>query len=152
MRYEIVPGSIRHIRPMSRAMRSAGAAAIEGFGFNPRAGLRRAFVASHHVRTALIDGRPVAIWGLAGSLLAHETTAWLVLSDEAGEMPIAIVREARQQLASAAQDYEEVVATVLPEDERSVRFAEFLGFKAGDKIAMGDGYVLKMHYARKEAA
>lgn len=147
MNYEIVPGSIRHVRPLSRTMRSAGAMAVENFGFNPREGLRRTFVESHSCETALVDGRPIAMWGLVGSLLGETVYAWLVLSDEAGDMPLAVVKEARKALSRAAGGYRYILATMLPEDEKSVRFARFIGFTADEeRIPVGDSFVLKLRY------
>lgn len=133
-------------------MRMGGAVTVEAFGFNPREGLRRAFVASHHVRTALIDGRPIAMWGLYGPLLAWETYVWLVLAEEAADIPFTVVREARRALAAAASMYDEVIAGVALDDTKAVRFARFLGFtQDSEPEPYGDGYVLRMRYTPKVA-
>ena len=149
--YVIVPASIRHIRPMAKAMRREAAVALDGFGFNPRAGLRRCFVSSFHCRTALIDGRPVAMWGVVGTLLGDSAYVWLVLSDEIRAMPRAILREAKTELDRAAEDYPRIMATILPEDAASVRFAAHLGFvnsddPSADRVPIGDGYAVRLRY------
>lgn len=153
--YTVVPGSVRHIRPMAASMRHAAAMALDGYGFNPREALRRAYVASHHCRTAMIDGKPVAMWGAAGALLSDGAYVWLVLSDAVRSIPRAIVREARADLAEVMERYPRISATVLPDDEDSVRFARFLGF-SGEiddpeaRIPMGDHFAIRMTY-RPEA-
>jgi hypothetical protein len=155
--YEIVPSSIRHIRPMAKSMRREAAMALDGYGFNPRIGLRRAFLSSFRCRTALVDGKPVAMWGVAGTLLSDSAQVWLVLSPEAAKMPRAVVREARGALEAIRLDYRDLWTTILPNDPASVRFALALGFGGDDpeddvltderyRVMFGDGYVLRLSY------
>ena len=132
-------------------MRAAAAVALDGYGFNPREALRRVFIASHHARTALIDDQPVAMWGVSGSLLGDTAYVWLVLSDRICEMPLSIVREARNALAMAARSYPNVIATILPDDAASLRFATFLGFEEAERVPVGDGYMLKLCYVHGAA-
>lgn len=167
--YSIVPASVRHIRPLSRSMRAAGCIAMAGFGVNARVGLRRAFVASPHCQTALIDGKPAAMWGVAGMLLGDSACAWLVLSEQVTRLPVAISREARKALRAAAMEYDEVLATVAPDDDEAVRFALHLGFRPATedgvdevtdsfmtdpryRIPIGDGYVIRLGLPPREAA
>lgn len=161
MSYSIVPASVRHIRPMSQCMRSAAAVALDGYGFNPREALRRAFVGSFHCRTALIDDKPAAMWGVAGPLLGNSAYVWLVLSEEIRRMPRAIVREAKAELERVMDDRREVLTTVLPEDGAAIRFALYLGFRGDEedddvehdiltnpkyRIPVGDRYLIRLGY------
>lgn len=161
--YEIIPASIRHVRPMSRRIRAAGAITMQGYGVNPRIGLRQAFTASNYARTALIGGAPVAMWGVVGTLLGDTAFVWLVLAEETSRIPYAIVREARAEMQQAAEAYSRIMMTVLPDDTPSVRFALHLGFRPSDgeflgdeasaltdprfRIPIGDSYVVRMCYA-----
>ena len=145
-RYTIEPASIRHVRPMSVRMRPEAAMALDGYGFNPRAALRRAFVASFHCRTAMMDGHPVAMWGAAGTLMGYQAYVWLVLSDEIRAMPRAILKEARADLESVMEDRPEIIATVLPDDEAAIRFARHLGFTGDERIPLGDRHAIKLGY------
>lgn len=155
--YLIVPASVRHIRPMSMRMRAAASRALDGYGFNPREGLRRAFISSFHCRTALIDGKPVAMWGVAGTLLNDSATVWLVLSDEVRRIPRAIAKEAKAELQRYVQNCPEISATVLPDDEASIRFALHLGFRGDNdqddvmtdpkyRVPLGDRYAIRLTY------
>lgn len=155
--YSIVPGSVRHIRPMSRTMRAAAGMALSGYGFNPREALRRAFVASMHVRTALIEGRPVAMWGVAGTLLGESAQVWLVIAEDVRRLPVALVKQARNELSVLADGYGRIDATLLPDDEASIRFAKHLGFAGDDpdddvmtderyRIPLGDAYAIRLAY------
>ena len=167
-RYTIVAASIRHIRPMARQLRAAACVTLQDFGFNPREALRRAFVVSSYCRTALDpDGRPIAMWGVKSTLLSDTGMVWLVLSDAVTHMPVAIVREARAELAKVMENLREVAITVLPNDEAAIRFAIFLGFHDREnddghlsrkelceaimadpayKIPVGDSYVIALGF------
>lgn len=142
--YQIIAASIRHVRPMSECMRAAPA--LDGYGFNPRAALRRAFRSSSHCRTALVDGRPAAMWGVIGTLLGDSAYVWLVLSKQIRRMPVAIVREAKAELARVMENRSEVKATVLPDDVEAVRFAGFLGFRPEGRLPIGDSFATLVSY------
>ena len=128
MEYSIVPASILHIKPMAKRIRAAACITLQDYGYLPRAALHRAFLRSLYCRTALIDGRPVAMWGVDGTLLSDTAYVWLVMSDEIAHIPRTIVREAKRELAAIMGRYSEVAATVLPDDDAAIRFAVYLGF------------------------
>lgn len=128
MTCEIVYGSARHIRPMAKRMRAAACMTLQAYGFDPRRALHKVFLESHYCCTALMDGKPVAMWGLCGPLLGDVASVWLVLSDEIAQFPLTVVKAARKELVSIMQNYREVSTTVLPDDEAAIRFALYLGF------------------------
>lgn len=166
--YSVVQASIGHIKPMAAQMRTAACVTLQGFGFRPREALRRAYVSSRYCRTAVIDGRPVAMWGITGPLLSDGAYVWLVLSDRIASMPVAVVREARAELARFMTNYRELAITVLPDDEAAIRFALYLGFHDREepdgsllprkallreimtnpkhRIPVGDSYVIALGY------
>jgi hypothetical protein len=140
--YSVVAASPRHIKPMAAQLRAAACITLQDFGYEPRAALHRAFIASRYCRTALMDGKPVAMWGAKGTLLGEEALVWLVLSDEVTKMPVSVVKEARAELAVIMDDHKEVAITVLPNDEAAIRFAVAMGFHDREN---DDG-----HLSRKE--
>lgn len=165
--YVVIPASVRHVRPMAAQLRAAACVMLQGFGFNPREALRRAFVASSYCRTAMKDGRPIAMWGVKCGLIADAGMVWLVLSDAVTHMPVAIVREARAELAKVMETLSEVAITVLPDDAAAIRFAVYLGFHDRDaddkppsrrelcdaimadpkyRVPIGDSYVIALGY------
>lgn len=165
MEYSIVPASVRHIRPMARRMRSAACITLQDYGYLPRAALHRVFVRSIYCRTALVDDKPVAMWGVVSTLLNDTAYVWLVMSDEIAHIPRTIVREAKRELAAIMGRYREVAATVLPDDDAAIRFAVYLGFHDNDaegqsrkatareirenprhRIPVGDTYVIGLGY------
>jgi len=168
MTYEIVRGSVRHIRPMARRMRAAGAVALQSLGADPRRAFHDVVLGSRYCRTALSEGVPIAMWGIHGAIMASEAEVWLVLSDDAARIPISVVREARASLKEILASYARVTTVVIPDDEASVRFALYLGFcAAGEaegrvgghrararrilsdpqlKVPVGDGFVVALTY------
>jgi len=127
-RYEIVRASILHVRPLAEGIRSAARLTIADLGRHPRIALRRALASSHACFTALIDHEPVAMWGLNGPLLSSSAYVWLALTERVTSMPVAIVREARAQLAEMMRHYDELAVTILADDDAALRFAVYLGF------------------------
>lgn len=162
--YSIIAGSPRHIKPMAAQLRAAACVTLQGFGFNPREALRRAFVVSSYCRTAMKGGKPIAMWGVKTGLLADKGMVWLVLSNEVTHMPVAVVREARAELAKVMETLDEVAITVLPDDEAAIRFAVAMGFHDREeglsrkdltrqimtdpkfKVPIGDSYVVALGY------
>ena len=165
--YEVVKASIRHVRPMSAQLRAAACITLQGFSMEPRRALHRAFLASSSCRTALQDGKPIAMWGVKGTLLGDTAFVWLVLSEGVTRMPVSVVKEARAELAKVMETNDEVAITVLPDDEAAVRFAVYLGFHDREnddgrmsrkelcqailtnpayRIPVGDHYVIALGY------
>lgn len=132
--YEVVPGSIRHVKPLALSLRPASCAALRGFGQDPRRALLSAFTASSYARTAMIDGAPVAMWGTHGVLMSNQATIWAAFSKAATQFPLAIVRRARAELNAMAEGGNRLYAAVLKEDERAMLFAETIGFRQTDEI------------------
>lgn len=167
MSYSIVPASVRHVRPMAAQLRAAACITLQGFGLRPREALRRAYVASPHCRTALMDGKPIAMWGVKNTMLGNTGVVWLVLSEAVTHMPVAVVKEARAELAAVMERLDEIAITVLPDDEAAIRFAVYLGFHDRDnddgqmsrkelcrsiladpqyRVPIGDSYVIALGY------
>lgn len=153
--YRIIPASILHVRPISKRLRTGSAVALEQFGFNPREGLRRALNGSFYARTAIAeDGRPLAMWGLCGSMLGDAAYVWLALTSEVITMPRAILKEARRELEEQSMRVDRISATLIPGDEDAVRLARHLGFDPDrvDRVRVGDNDLISLDYHPEAAA
>lgn len=144
--YEIIPGSVRHIRALSNDARPAACMTLRQFGSDPRRALHHAFVQSQYVRTAMIGGKPAAMWGTGGNLLSQHAYIWATIGMGAVRYPLAVVRRARKELAELCSDGLELRATVIKEDDRALLFAETIGFRASDEFAAPEG-MLSMKFA-----
>lgn len=163
MKYEVVKSSVRHVKPIVARMRTGSCIAMQRFGFDPRRAVRHAFMGSFYSRTALVNGRPVAMWGAYGALLSDFAEPWLALTMDVMSMPIAIVREARKELAVMMRDRPQLITAMIPDDDAAIRFALYLGFSDKDggprkemerriksdpesRISYGDSYVIPLLY------
>lgn len=146
MNYEIVPASVLHVKSLSARLRPAACATLQNLGIDVRQSLRRAFVSSPYCRTVLLDGRPEAMWGMQAPALSDRAVVWAALSDTAVKFPLAVVRRARNELASMKERVGTLYAAVSKDDQRAVLFARSLGFAPHDDsdpnvlvMAMGGG-------------
>jgi hypothetical protein len=128
MNYEVVPTKVLHIKALAEKLRTAACLGLDRYGIDPRRALLDAFRKSRTCCTALIDGKPEAIWGVQAPLLSDFALVWLAMSNDVTRFPKAIVAEAKLQIGEMGKDYAELATTVLPDDRQSIAFAAFLGF------------------------
>jgi hypothetical protein len=133
--FQIVEARPWHCGQMVRLLRAEQQRAIARLGVDSHRELRSRFETSAFRRAWLIDGTLAGLGGVTGSLLAAEGYVWLALSDAASRYPLAIVREARRQLAEAGVMKRLLVTSILDGDDGAKRFAIFLGFVLADNIA-----------------
>jgi hypothetical protein len=149
-KFEIVEAKAWHCGAMSRALRMEHQKAVAMIGFNSHREIRAAFDDSSFRKAWLIDGKLAAIGGVTGPALASSGFVWLAFTNAATKYPMAIIKEARRQIAEIMVVKRHLACTILEGDEASARLAIFLGFVP----ATSDGYVLPAHsrYGRKEVA
>lgn len=137
MRYEVMRSSVLHVKPIAADLRVALCSSVATFGERPRLALRRALNASIYARTAMLDGKPAAMWGMVGTLMSDRASAWLALTETALRHPVLIVREARRELAIMAASAGQLFTNIARDDERALALARNLGFQpshSGDVI------------------
>jgi hypothetical protein len=124
-----VEGQPHHCGQMARALRHEYRDIFAAIGLNAHRELRAEFDRSYFRRTALVDGRVAAMWGVSGTKLSSTGYAWLALSQEATKHRVEIVRRTRRELDDIMQSKVVIQARILPGDETARRFARFLGFR-----------------------
>lgn len=129
--YQIVPASTLHVGPLVGAL-GVQAEQLEARGIRPRRVIRGFLAASIDCETALVNGKPVAMWGFIASTLSAEANVWLCLSDDLRSRKLAILKEARRHLAKALDVFAVIRGSVQVGDARSIRFAQFLGFEVDE--------------------
>lgn len=130
--FRVIEAKAWHCGQMARLLRSEHAQAIAMIGIDSHRELRDKFDLSSFRRAWLIDGSLAGLGGVTGARLAAEGFVWLALSNAAMKYPIAIAKEARQQLDEIMETKRELVTTILDGDESSKRFAAFLGLFPAD--------------------
>ncbi len=106
-------------------------------GLDPRREIRRLARGSCYVRTFLLSGDVVAMWGVCGTLLSSDSYVWVGITPSARWMPLTFIRECRRGLVAALATRDSVYSYTHPIDRRSARWLAFLGFEFGEPDERG---------------
>jgi hypothetical protein len=115
---------------MACLMRDDHRQAIVMLAFDPLHEALEAFDQSPHPKALLINDKLAALGGVCGPpWLCPVGVIWLGLTEYAVQFRHALVRELKQQLKIAHEVFPLLVAVLFPSDRKSIRLAEFLGFR-----------------------
>ena len=129
--YKIIEAKPWHSRQMAAAIGEAQRERALSLGLDPRRELHKRVRGSFYARTALIDGRPVAMWGLMGSLLGLDAAVWFVLAPQIRHRFVTIARLARREIDSFPMNLYALCSFADERDPQAWRFLRFLGFERG---------------------
>ncbi len=80
---EVVPARVTHIGPIASRMREIDRIECEAMGHGPKQALRQGFMLSDRCWTALVDGRPEAMFGsVTQSAIDRRAIVWFLGTDE----------------------------------------------------------------------
>ncbi len=145
--FEIVEARRWMCGRMTRMLRAEHQSAAIRLGLDVHRGLRDMYDRSPFFRKAwLIDGHLSALGGATGSALSPASFVWIALSERATRYPVAIIKEARRQLAELMQTKQELTTTIIDGDEAAKRLVVFLGWHVNDT---GEGAMAETRYGRK---
>jgi hypothetical protein len=134
MTLEIVEGRALHVGPVASAIDDLERGTFAAFQVKPRVALREMVRQSAYCRTGLLDGRPVAMWGVTGPAVASGGEVWLALSLAARQRRFLIVRTALREVRAMMAFKHELVSCLFCREARAFRFADFLGFEVEQAI------------------
>jgi hypothetical protein len=132
--FEIIEAQPQHCGRMARMLRQEHAAVLIGLGVRPHHELRSSFEHSSFRRAWFIDGQLAAVGGVMGTAAESSGVVWLAVARWATRYRIAMLREARKQLAEIAVVKRTLQTLVFPADAASFRFAQRLGFRVREDI------------------
>lgn len=136
--FEVVEARRHHVGQIVRRMRVAQRQAFLSLGLgDPHRELSTVYETSGFRRAWMADGRLAALGGVCGSMISPDGFVWLVFAEEATNHPRQIVLEVIRQLKVLLETYRELTTNILPADEKSWRFAEFLGFRPVRRLPSG---------------
>lgn len=136
----IIPTTFAHLVDLSHTLRDADLAEIDAGGNKPLQSLKFGFRRSIFCRTALVDGKPAAIWGLMGPLIGRTGTPWLLTGIEADK--IGAVRFARiyaGQVLEMLRYFSHLEAFCHARYANSLRLLRMCGFTVDEPIAHKSG-------------
>lgn len=145
--FSVIPARPYHCGQMVRLLRVEHQAAIARLGLDSHRELRERFEQSSFRRAWLIDGKLAALGGVTGGKISGTGFLWLAISERARKYPVAIVKEARKQLAEVMEIKRELATTILNGDAAARRLAIYLGFHVADE---GPGAIAHSRFARRD--
>jgi len=128
-------------------MREADVVECRAMGHSPKQALRDGLIASSLCLTALVDGRPEAMFGLVvTSALAGEGTPWMLGTEAIYDHPRAMLRWGPRFVAAMLDSTPALSNLVSVGNERAIRMLRRWGFTlSGDPIMIGDAGFLAFH-------
>jgi hypothetical protein len=129
---EIVPARFTHVGPIATRIREIDRIECMVFGHSPKEALRNGLMASTIAWTALVDGRPEAMFGASTiSLLDNTGRPWMLMTDDAMKHQKALVRLGRIYTDAIHRHYTRLENWVHCDNAAAIRWLSRLGFAVG---------------------
>jgi len=110
-------------------MREADVVECRALGHSPKQALRDGLIASSLCLTALVDGRPEAMFGLVvNNALAGEGTPWMLGTEAIYDHPRAMLRWGPRFVAAMLDSTPALSNLVSIDNARAIRFLRRMGF------------------------
>ncbi len=128
-----------YLRMMADVMRDDIADTAIKLGISPRRALWKSWKNSIFSKTAFINGRIAAIWGLSGDTFGDIGYPWLILSPCADDYPFRVAFVFRKELNKMQEMYPELEDYVDARNEKAIRLLDIMGFDISrDTVRRGD--------------
>lgn len=141
--YAVVPAKPEHLGELARTMREKDRLEIERLGYDVKKALWRAYRNSILCKTAIVDAKVAAIWGLAIAMsperspLSSLGTPWLHTSAAIEAIPCTFVRHARHEVRAMRRLMPKLESYVDASYVHAVRFIKLLGFAVDEAKPVG---------------
>jgi hypothetical protein len=135
------------LRAMSEAMSEDSKDTAIRTGYTPLKLLWYSYRRSLMCRTAFIDGKLAAIWGIYGKVFSGIGQPWLIMTPETEEYPMRVAFRYRKELRKFQEMFPILEDYVDETNEKSLRMLELMGFKISKNLTqLGD---VKMRRAER---
>lgn len=148
--YWVLPTTPPHLSLLAQNMRDNDKAEVVGVGSTIKRALWRGYRNSILCRTALIDGKVAAVWGLCVgmknnvSLLSDIGVPWMLTTDAVEQLPISFCRQGRREIAAMRAIKPKLESYVAADYVQAVRFLKLLGFDVDEPQPVGvDGALFR---------
>lgn len=138
-----------HVRELKDTIREADKKEIEGFGYSYKKGLWRSFKTGLTAKTALIDGKVAAIWGVGGTFLGDTGIPWLLTSDEVYKIsPLKFTRLYQKEVYKMLHLFPRLENYCAAEYTEALRLLEICGFTLDQPVKIEKGMYVKFTLER----
>lgn len=142
MKYRIVDANLSHLAELKRTLREQDQREITCMGIPIKRALLNSYRGSIRRKTAIVDDRVAAMWGVGGVFLSGKGIPWLLTSPAIEKAPIAFVKEAQREVRKMQAVYPSLENHVLASYHQAVGFLALLGFQIEPPEPMGPDGVL----------
>lgn len=137
---ELVPASPVHVGPIATRMREMDRLECAAMGRTPKQALRAGLMASDDCVTALVDGRPEAMFGrVIESALGGRGTPWMLGTDEIYRHPRAMLSVGPQIIAGWRDSTPYLSNIVAVRNVRAIRVLRAWGFTIWEEVILTAG-------------
>jgi hypothetical protein len=145
----VVAADLGHCDALVAGMGASERAEMIRLGAPPAVWIKALIDGSGYGRTALVNGMPIAAWGIVGTALSFSGEAWLVATEAARRRRYDMVRLGVAEIRAMLRLKTEIVSSVLCGDTRGRRFSAWLGFGDFEDVRMPDGEPLHRGMLRR---
>ena len=139
-----------HLREMAETMTADSVEVAHRLGFTPLKALWQSYRGSIICKSAFINGKIAAIFGLSGVMFGDTGRPWLILTPETREHPFRVAFIYRKELNKMQEMFPILEDWVPADNEASIRMMELMGFKVSrNEIKVADGVFRKAERRRK---
>ncbi len=119
----------QHLRELAKNLRKEDAAEILALGISPEKALWRSYKNSVYRKTAIINGKVAACWGVCGQMFGSYGIVWLLTSDAVKEIsPLKFARLYQKEVNTMLQIFPEMGNYVDSRYSSAIRLLEIVGF------------------------
>lgn len=132
---EIVPSTIDHIEGLVKGLRDQDRLEIGRLGLDPVKAVTWSYKTAIWKRTAVVEGKVAAMWGVCGTPLSLTGQAYLVTTKASEKVsPLKFARIYLEEAEAMTKIFPHVEAYVDSTYEGAVRLLEIAGFQYKDTV------------------
>ncbi len=143
MLIEIIPTQIEHIKELLKELKKINEEDAYRFGECPLEILIKAYKKSLYVKTAVVDGKIIAIWGIVGNYLGAIGRPWSLMLPDTENYPFRVTSFYRQEVDKMLELFPVLEDIVDIRHTKILRMLKIMGFTFGEPQEMNDGIFIK---------
>lgn len=148
----LVPAGMDHVASIAARMREADRVEVWASSRStPHQALMQSLTQSRWAMTALVDGQPEVMFGVADlNVLTGTGAPWLLGTDAVDKNFRQFLRQSRQWKEKLSEQYQVLINFVHEENEVSKRWLSWLGFTLSEPFELGkEGELFRMFEMRR---